>query len=157
MGLTVHQLALRLGKHIGVVSLDPVDPANLSPLHGAGLRVGDGEELLACINGALQELWEATPKAVRVERLGEVGAVLPPTVSMEDLGSASDPGRQIPLSEGWEEAVLLPLALLRLSVHPAFVPQGGREEIARQARVARRLIKRGESPVCAGCMVTRFR
>lgn len=156
MALTVHQLALRLGKHIGITSLDPADPSNLTPLHGPGLRQGDVEELLACINGALQELWDAMPKQGRKERLGDAMAP-PPVVTLEDVGTASDPQRVIPMVEGWEEAVLLPLALYRLTAHPAFQPQGAREEIVRQARVARRLIRRVRRPLKPAVLATRFR
>jgi len=156
MALTVHQIALRLAKHIGVVSLDPADPSNLSPLHGPGLRQGDVEDLLACINGALQELWETMPQRVRRERLGDAEAH-PPRVTAEDLGAASDPGRTIPMVEGWEETILLPLALYRLTAHPAFQPLKAKEEIARQARVARRLVKRSDRPLLPPVLVTLFR
>ena len=68
MALTVQKLALRLAKYIGVTTFDPSDASNTTPLHQAGLREGDVEEILACINGALQEMWSSAPRALCFRR-----------------------------------------------------------------------------------------
>jgi len=65
MSLTIHQLALRLAKHIGVTAFDPGDVSNTNPLLQAGARGGDLDDVVACINGALQELWALAPRGVR--------------------------------------------------------------------------------------------
>lgn len=293
MALTAQKLALRLAKYIGVTNFDPTDSSNAAPLHHAGLREGDLDELVACINGALQEMWELAPKALSFSQLslqlqaplnvalraatgsevvteftsyaawmagcairlngdarvneivdggrllrpyqgtgGRVGGVvylncatlaaevisvigsvkvagvsdeatalrqassraeferwvlsneyeagfpqgclietryypkdgltknqvrlfpLPdealvltvgvrlnaPVVRVEDLGATSDPKRTFPIPNGWDEAVLLPLALRRFSAHPNFEANQARVEIERQATVARRLL-----------------
>lgn len=299
MALTAQQLALRLAKHIGVTSFDPADSSNTDSAQPA-LQPGDTDELVACINGALQELWDTAPSSVRLSRLNvelrapaalaltvthggkaiaafpdyaawmdgctirfetgeeneivsgsallrpycgptaaegtevaatlyadcvtagpEVIAVLDPmeardlcgasgrllpraasrgqfeswwglgarktgfpevcfvetgyfsgaagpmgirlrvhpmplealilvygaclnvlAISAADLGTDSDPGTVLPIPGDWEESVLLPLALQRLSVHPRFKPQDAKTEIARQAAMARRMITR---------------
>lgn len=64
MALTAQALALRMAKHIGVMSFDPDDPSNTMPTFNRGLQTGDFEELTACINGALQEIWSTAPTAV---------------------------------------------------------------------------------------------
>ena len=143
MSLTVHQLALRLAKHIGVTAFDPGDVSNTSPLLQAGARGGDLEEVLACINGALQELWGLAPSGVR--------ALYPeccPVVTAADVGAVNDPGTTILLPGGWEESVLLPLALRRFSTHPDFQPQSAKPEIERQAACALRILMglAGERP-----------
>lgn len=293
MSLTAHELALRLAKHLEITSLDPADASNTSPTDHRGLREGDPEELAACINAALQELWEGAPTAIRFSRVGsalhepaaaaltlthgsnaisafpqyaswmegctvrfegeeepnelvdastllrpwlgadgtvaatvygdcanpgaEVIAVLDPVtlcggqpgtlrratlraefeaardrareetgapevcfvetryfstqsrlgirlrvypmpgeamlltygarlnapaITTADLGTDSDPGKTFPIPGGWEESVLLPLALQRLSAHPDFVPQNttARAETTRQAEAARRIL-----------------
>ena len=298
MALTAHQLALRMAKHIGVTAFDPGDPSNTTPLHFPGLRDGDIDEIVACINGALQELWDRAPVAVCFARLGielrapaqvtlqvtrdsnaitgitgyaawmdgctirlegdatdnelvdggtllrpylgassegggtvsgtvfadcaspgpeVIGIVDPigtcgsahlpalltrvtsraefesywgiarrtvgmpevcfvetrylparsrlgirlrvhpmprdamlltygarlnaPTITAADVGAATDPGTAFPIPGGWEEAVLLPLALQRFSAHPNFAPESAREEIERQAVSARRIMQ----------------
>lgn len=149
MALTVHQLALRLAKHIGVTAFDPGDVSNISPLVAAGLRAGDEADLVAAINGALQELWELAPRAVKTG--------VCPVVTAADVGAVDDPGVALLLPKGWEESVLLPLALARLSVHPNFQPEAGKAEIAREAAMARRILQGlvGASP--SGTMMTVFR
>ncbi len=75
--LSVHQIALRLVKYIGLTSLDPADPTN-SPLPAAedggtfraGLVPNDLGDVVAAINGALQEMWEEAPTAMRYQRMG---------------------------------------------------------------------------------------
>jgi len=129
MALTVHQLALRLAKHIGVTAFDPGDVANTNPLLQAGARGGDLDDVVACINGALQELWELAPRAVRV--LHPEG---------HPVGAVSDPVVKFLLPEGWEESVVLPLALRRFTTHPNFAPESAKPEIERQAAVAVRII-----------------
>ena len=307
-------MALRLAKHIGVTSFDPGDASNTSPLHGPGLREGDVEELVACMNGALQELWDRAPVAVRFARLGidlhapttvtlqvtpestalsafggyepwmdgctvriagddcdnelvdgqtllrpysgageaapvtvtatvfadcaspgaevtgvvdPIGTcgsvhlprlltrvasrvefeswsgmaqkktgmpevclvetrVLPsrsrlgirlrvhpmpmeamlltygamlnaPMMTVADVGTVNDPGRTFPIPGGWEESVLLPLALQRLSVHPNFAPDSARDEIERQVATARRMMQSAAPQRPAGRMVPSFR
>ncbi len=152
MSLTIHQLALRLAKHIGVTAFDPGDVSNTSPLSQAGARGGDLEEIVTCINGALQELWALAPHGVR--------ALYPercPVVTAADVGAVRDPGVMLLLPAGWEESVLLPLALRRFSTHPNFQPAGAKPEIARQATCALRILLglAGERPATA--MEPRFR
>ncbi len=137
MALSIHELGLRLAKHIGVTAFDPGDAANTNPLSEAAVRPGDLEEVVASINGALQEIWMLAPRGVR--------ALYPngcPAVSVADVGVAA-PGSAattLLLPEGWEEAVLLPLALRRLSAHPDFQPESARAEIERQAAMALRVL-----------------
>lgn len=143
MSLTIHQLALRLAKHIGVTAFDPGDASNTNPLLQAGARGGDLEDVVACINGALQELWGLAPRGVR--------ALYPencPVVTAADVGAASDPGITLLLPSGWEESVLLPLALRRFSTHPNFTPESAKPEIQRQAAWALRILlgMAGERP-----------
>lgn len=136
MALTIHQLALRLAKHIGVTAFDPGAAANTNPLYQAGMRAGDLDDVVACINGALQEMWELAPRAVR--------AFYPdscPVVTVADVGTVDDPGRILMLSGEWVESVLLPMALQRLSAHPNFQPEEAKPEIARQATLARRILQ----------------
>lgn len=291
-----------MAKHIGVAAFDPGDPSNTSPLHLPGLRDGDVDEIVTCINGALQELWDRAPVAVCYARLGielraptsvavgvayestaiasfsayaswmdgctiridgddcdnelvdgntllrpylgkmegengmanstvyadcacpgpeVIGIVDPigtcghiyspalltrvtsraefekwwgaakkrigqpqvcfvetryfpsrsrlgirirvdpmpttavlltygarlnaPVFTAADVGAATDPGTTFPIPAGWEESVLLPLALQRFSAHPNFQPESARDEIARQALVARRIMQ-GAAP-----------
>jgi len=136
MALTIHQLALRLAKHIGVTAFDPGDPSNTNPLRQSALREGDLGDVVACINGALQEAWELAPGAVRA--LSAEGC---PAVTAADVGAVDDPGVTLAVPGGWEESVLLPLALRRLSVHPDFTPEAARSEIERQAAAARRILQ----------------
>ena len=152
MALTIHQLALRLAKHIGVTAFDPGDVSNTHPLQQAALRGGDLDEVVGCINGALQEVWTLAPRAVR--------ALYPencPVVTAADVGAVNDPGVKILLPEGWEESVLLPLALRRFTAHPDFQPQASKPEIERQAVLARRILQglAGERP--AATLGTAFR
>lgn len=136
MALTIHQLALRLGRHIGVTAFDPGDVSNTNPLMLAGARMGDLDEVVVCINGALQELWTFAPRGVR-----ELYPDQCPVVTAADVGTVSDPGRTVLLlPEGWEESVLYPLALRRLSAHPDFQPLSAKAEIERQAALALRMI-----------------
>jgi len=152
MSLTIHQLALRLAKHIGVTAFDPGNVSNTSPLLQAGARDGDLDDVVACINGALQELWVLAPRGVR--------ALYPdncPVVTAADVGAVNDPGVTLLLPSGWEESVLLPLALRRFSTHPNFQPESAKPEIERQAAWALRILlgMAGECPPSA--MVTDFR
>ena len=152
MALTVHQLALRLAKYIGVTAFDPGDVSNVSPLVQAGMRDGDVADLVAAINGALQEVWELAPCAVR--------AGCPegcPVVSVADVGAVDDPGAALALPGDWEESVLLPLALQRLSAHPNFQPEAAKPEIAREAAMARRILQGLVGARPAGTLVTAFR
>jgi len=285
-----------MAKHLGVTSLDPADASNTPPLSHRGLQEGDVEELVACINAALQELWDGAPTAVRFSRVGialrapvpvsltlshesnaisafpqyaswmdgctvriegeahdnelvdgttllrphlgppgtvaatvygdcaspgpEVIAVLDPlatcgsshnpallrrattrvefeaarerarnalgspevcfvetrffpsqsrlgirlrvhpmpeesmlltygarlnapSVTATDLGTDTDPGITFPIPGGWEESVLLPLAVQRLSLHPDFAPQNAtaKAELSRQTEAARRIMR----------------
>lgn len=148
MALRMHELGLRLAKHIGVTAFDPGDASNLNPLSQAAARTGDLEEIVACINGALQEMWLLAPHGVR--------ALYPngcPAVSMADMGAVEpeDSTAQLLLPTGWEESVLLPLALRRLSAHPEFQPESARAEIERQAAIALRVLMGldGERPTPA--------
>jgi hypothetical protein len=152
MSLTVHQLALRLAKHIGVTAFDPGDVSNVDPLLQAGMRDGDVADLVAAINGALQELWELAPRAVQASCPGSC-----PAVNLADVGAVDDPGVEFPIPKGWEESVVLPLALQRLSVHPNFQPEAAKPEIAREAAMARRILQ-GLVGVCpTGTLTTVFR
>jgi len=151
MALTIHQLALRLAKHIGVTAFDPGDVSNTNPLLQAGARGGDLDDVAACINGALQELWTLAPSGVQ--------ALYPencPVVTVADIGTASDPGVKFLLPEGWEESVLLPLALRRFTTHPNFQPEAAKPEIERQAALAVRIIQ-GMSPEGPSTIATGFR
>jgi len=136
MALTIHQLALRLAKHIGVTAFDPGDASNTDPLQQAALRGGDLDDVVASINGALQEIWELAPRTVR--------ALYPdrcPVVTVADVGAVNDPGIKFLLPEGWEESVLFPLALRRFSTHPNFQPDAAKPEIERQAVMAQRILQ----------------
>jgi len=135
MALTMHQLALRLAKYLGVTAFDPGDRSNTDPLLAAALRPGDLEDVVAALNGALQEFWELAPANVR--------AAYPegcPAVTAAEVGAVNDPGVTLLLPAGWEESVLLPLALRRLSAHPAFAPEAAKPEIERQAAMVLRII-----------------
>ena len=152
MSLTIHQLALRLAKHIGVTAFDPGDASNTNPLLQAGARGGDLDDVVVCINGAVQELWTLAPRGVR--------ALYPescPVVTAADVGAVSDPGVTLLLPAGWEESVLLPLALRRFSTHPNFQPEAAKPEIERQAAWALRILMgmAGERP--AANLETGFR
>ncbi|MDD5349893.1 MAG: hypothetical protein PHQ12_06755 [Chthoniobacteraceae bacterium] len=135
MALTVHQLALRLAKYLGVTAFDPGDRSNTDPLVHAALRPGDLDDVVACLNGALQEFWELAPRGVRA--LYPEGC---PAVTAADVGAATDPGVTVLLPAGWEESILFPLALRRLSAHPDFQQQAAKPEIERQAAWATRII-----------------
>ena len=135
MSLSLHELALRLGRHLGVSAFDPGDDSNLHPLVRGGARPGDLEAVVTAMNGALQEMWAFAP-----DRFRELYPLECPVVTAADVMSASDPGCAVLLPEGWEESVLFPLALRRLSVHPDFQPATRRAEIERQAVVARRIV-----------------
>ena len=116
------------------------------------MRDGDAADLVAAINGALQEIWELAPRTVR--------AGCPegcPVVSVADLGAVDDPGVSLALAGDWVESVLLPLALQRLSAHPNFQPESAKPELAREAAMARRILQglAGQRP--AGTLVTAFR
>jgi len=151
----MHQLALRLAKYLGVTTFDPGDRANTDPLLQAALRPGDMADVLAAINGALQEFWELAPAGVR-----EIFPEGRPEMTMQEVCAVSDPSAKPLLPPGWEESVLLPLALRRLSVHPDFqMKEEAREEIERQAAWAVRAIigmESDERPE-AIAMETRFR
>ncbi len=82
MSLSPQELGLRLAKFIGVTSLDPNDPTNIPPTFQRGLQPGDVEELAACINAALQEVWDLMPTALRFARYG-VGVPGPTPVTLE--------------------------------------------------------------------------
>ncbi len=304
MSLTARELALRLAKHIGVTSLVPADPSNADPAPNTGLQQGDPEELTACINAALAELWQEAPTilcqmrlslAVRAPqpitltlvqgsativdfpqyagwmegctvRIGEeemrlldattlslpysgttppegapVAAVVyhdllttppgvrrlldpvewngrrirrlpthqslhpshggerqsgnpeqcqvetrmvgttvrvavrldpmpaaagifeaaarmvPPEITVDDLGVGVDPMVSFSLPLGWDEAVLLPLALARITTHPRFKPNDIRTEINRQAATARRLMNGSHPDRSAGSLKATFR
>ena len=152
MALTIHQLALRLAKHIGVTAFDPGAPSKTHPLVQAGLRGGDLEDVVTCINGALQEIWEFAPRALR--------ALYPercPVLTPAEVGAVQDSGTTLLLPEGWEESVLLPLALRRLSTHPDFQPGAAKGEMERQAVLALRILRglSGECPMAR--LATPFR
>ena len=136
MSLSVHELALRLGGHLGVTAFDPGDASNLHPLVKGGARPGDLDAVVAAINGALQEMW--TFASAKLKGLYPAQC---PVVTAADVMTANDPGRTVLLPEGWEESVLFPLALRRLSVHPDFTPASARVEIERQAALALRIVK----------------
>ena len=154
MALTIHQLALRLAKYLGVTTFDPGVRSNTDPLLQAALRPGDMADVVAAINGALQEFWELAPAGVR-ELFPER-----PSVTAQDVCAASDPQARPLLPPGWEESVLLPLALRRLSAHTDFqATADARAEIERQAVWAVRAILGMESDERpeAVTMETRFR
>ncbi|MEI8233468.1 MAG: hypothetical protein WCH57_02145 [Verrucomicrobiota bacterium] len=153
MALTMHELALRLAKYLGVTAFDPGDPSNTDPLLQPALRPGDLDDVVACLNGALQEFWELAPRGVRALYPGGC-----PAVTAAEVGAVNDPGVTLLLPAGWEESVLLPLALRRLSTHPNFVPELAKPEIERQAAWAVRIILGlgGGRPEAAS-LGTRFR
>ncbi len=137
MALTLHELGLRLAKHLGVTAFDAGDVSNTSPLSRSPARPGDLDDIVACINGALQEMWVLAPRGLR--------ALYPdqcPVVTVADVGlvASGNPGVTLLLPQGWEESVLLPLALRRLSAHPDFKPAAGKPEIKRQAVLALRIL-----------------
>lgn len=153
MALTMHELALRLAKYLGVTAFDPADASNVDPLLQAALRPGDVDDVVAALNGALQEFWELAPRGVRA--LYPEGC---PRVMSQDVGVACDPGVTLLLPEGWEESILLPLALRRLSALPGFQAQAARPEIERQAAWAVRIILGlGGERAQAASMGTSFR
>jgi hypothetical protein len=78
-------------------------------------------------------------------------------MTVADVGTVNDPGRTFPIPGGWEESVLLPLALQRLSVHPNFAPDSARDEIERQVATARRMMQSAAPQRPAGRMVPSFR
>ena len=119
-----------MAKHIGVTAFDPGDPSN-SITATSGLREGDIEYIVACINGALQELADWVPELTGASR----------SFTAADLGGASDPGTLFALPSGWEEAVVLPLALQRFTSHPLFQPVAAKSEIARQVGIARKIVR----------------
>ena len=135
MALTIHQLALRLAKHIGVTAFDPGDVSNTNPLLQPALRGGDLDDVVACINGALQELWLLAPRPLRALYPEEC-----PVVTAAEVGAVNDPGVMLLLPAGWEESVLLPLALRRFTTHPNFQPEAAKPEIERQAALALRIL-----------------
>jgi len=153
MSLTVHQLALRLAKHIGVTAFDPGDVSNTNPLLQAGARGGDLDDVVACINGALQELWALAPRGVRALHQQDSCQA----VTAADVGAVSDPGVTFKLPDGWEESVLLPLALRRFSTHPNFQPASAKPEIERQAAWALRILLGMAGERSASTMETVFR
>ncbi|HWL52114.1 MAG TPA: hypothetical protein VNQ90_06755 [Chthoniobacteraceae bacterium] len=87
-----------------------------------------------------------------------IGArLVPPTVTESDIGVASDPQISLALPGGWDEAVVLPLALSRISMHPRFEPANVRTEIARQATIARRVMNGSHPDRRAARCVPTFR
>jgi len=82
---------------------------------------------------------------------------VPPGIDEADLGTDTDPGVAFPLPAGWDEAVLLPLALLRFSAHPLFKPTNQRAELTRQAEAARKVMLGSTPDRNAGAMVPVFR
>jgi hypothetical protein len=310
MALTAQKLALRLAKYIGVTTFDPGDSSNTTPLHQGGLREGDIEEVIACMNGALQEMWGSAARALCFARQsfalrapvgaslqvskgsvsivsfldygewmegcsvdvsgdgvlnevdgktallrqfgGETGLktatvysdcvtlgaevvevcepvsiyqsgrepemlrvvtswaefealrmktaklsgvpshcfvdtryfpsqnrvkfrvrVYPlpyrtctltfgvrlnaPQITEADVKAVGDPGRLFPIPHGWDEAVLLPLALQRFTAHPSFEAELAKKEIARQADVARQMMRSFKSSRSMAQMVPTFR
>lgn len=155
MALTIHELGLRLAEHLGVTAFDPGDVSNMNPLSQGAARPGDVDEIVTCINGALQEIWALSPQGVRALYPGGCPAVTAADVGLVGPGN---PAAVALLPKGWEEAVLLPLALRRLSAHPDFQPDAARPEIERQATVALRILMGlgGERPEPAPLM-THFR
>lgn len=67
-GVTIQEICLRLLKYIGVRQLAP-EPVN-SQLES--IQPGDLDDLLACINGAMQEVFEAAPDEMRQQGAGAV-------------------------------------------------------------------------------------
>ena len=80
-----------------------------------------------------------------------------PTVTVADVGAASDPETTLPIPGGWCESVLLPLALQRFSAHPNFTPESAKEEIARQAEVARKMMQSAAPQRAASRLLPTFR
>ncbi len=80
--MTVHQIALRLGKYIGLTSFDPADGSNVDNPLRPGLVPGNVEDVVACINGAMQEIWDLAPAAMRFRRIGTFLRA-PVTVALE--------------------------------------------------------------------------
>lgn len=83
--MTAQQIALRLAKYIGVTSLDPADPANTANPLKPALVPGDIDDIVAAINGGLQELWDFAPAAMRYQRIGSfLRAPMPVTVDAQN-------------------------------------------------------------------------
>ena len=139
MSLTVHELALRLGKQIGVSSFDPGRTANTHPLLPGGAYEGDLEAVVTAINGALAEMWDGVPASARE---GVFGVNACPHIELSDVGAASDAQVFLPIPNGWDEAVVLPLAMRRLLVHPQFQAGESLVEIERQAVWALRFVQK---------------
>ena len=64
-----------------------------------------------------------------------------PVITAADVGATNDPGTGFPIPGGWAESVLLPIALQRFTTHPNFAPESAKEEIARQAEAARKMMQ----------------
>ena len=80
-----------------------------------------------------------------------------PVVTPADVGAASDPETTLPIPGGWCESVLLPLALQRFSAHPNFTPDEARDEITRQAEVARKMMQSAAPQRAASRLLATFR
>jgi hypothetical protein len=156
--MTVHQLALRMVKHLGVTSLDPADPSNVNGGEKA-LAEGDVDDIMAAINAALQEVWTLAPISTRVHYFGATPQSTPPipAVTRSDVGAASDPAIRLPVPNEWAESVLLPLAMQRFSSHPRFTPSTAKAELDRQADLARKIINRPSVTLTASSLIPCFR
>jgi len=97
------------------------------------------------------------PMPARAGTLAYGTRLEPPAIDAADLGSDTDPEVFFPLPAGWDEAVLLPLALLRFSAHPLFKPTNQRAELVRQADAARAVMLGSTPERNAVAMVPVFR
>ena len=82
-----------------------------------------------------------------------------PKITVGDVGAASDPEVGFPIPGGWDESVLLPMALKRFSGHPAFGNgnPNAAAEIDRQYKAAQRIIRGAAPNRAAMTMVPTFR
>ena len=69
MSLTAHQLALQMAQYTGVVSLDSSDASNTGVLK-PGMSPLLIPTIVACVNGALQEIHDASPTGAYYRRIG---------------------------------------------------------------------------------------
>lgn len=83
--------------------------------------------------------------------------LVPPMVTASDIGETTDPEISLALPGGWDEAVVLPLALARISTHPRFRPNDIKMEIIRQATIARRVMNGSHPDRTAARCVPTFR
>ncbi len=83
----------------------------------------------------------------------------PPAIEEADILPDEDPGVEFPLPEGWDESVLLPLAIRRFTTHAAFAAAGPAvvTEINRQAMVAMGILRKWSPSRAAARLIGGFR